>query len=405
MSEIILGTYTEFKASMDQEMTKVADGVVKIGYLLKVARDTDVLANSGYKTVAEFAEAEYGMRKDAVSRYIAINDRYSVDGYSEELDAKYQGYGATKLSEMLTLPDTIVEDITPDFTKEDIRTIKKEIAEESKVSEMEVLLEEQPDFLKHDDGILQQVFREYGYENPSKFLEMRAAIKIGATAERIMDVIAPSGYGMITVRIPGKGKYMMTFKSKDVPVEMLNVRENVKEQQGWGDIISAVIKSMSIYADSDREAWEELYGEPWKSPVVASAQPEKPAQPEKKVTIEPSKKPKPAKKPEKKPEKPDTAKEDHKDTPKPEPDPEPQDIENEQPAAVMPEDTGTETIIINPDETIVEESSVKPDMEMSKEVVGRLLTAVDQAEDGNLIQVLELLKTLVIDLEHHLKME
>ena len=105
-SEVPAGTfrdYKEYKASLDFEIKANAEGFVRIGYLLKVARDTNILEESGYKSVAEFAQAEYGLTKDVVSRFIAINDRYSIDGYSEKLLEKYEGYGVAKLQEMLTL--------------------------------------------------------------------------------------------------------------------------------------------------------------------------------------------------------------------------------------------------------------------------------------------------------------
>ena len=46
-------TYQEYKAELDGELQKTAEGFVRIGYLLKVARDTDILAESGYATVTE----------------------------------------------------------------------------------------------------------------------------------------------------------------------------------------------------------------------------------------------------------------------------------------------------------------------------------------------------------------
>ena len=33
-------TYSDFKKELDQELTKSAEGFVRIGYLLKIARDT-----------------------------------------------------------------------------------------------------------------------------------------------------------------------------------------------------------------------------------------------------------------------------------------------------------------------------------------------------------------------------
>ena len=78
-------TYKEYKADLDAELLRSAESFVRIGYLLKVARDTNILAESGYKTVAEFAEAEYSLNKTQVSRFISINDKFSENGYSERL--------------------------------------------------------------------------------------------------------------------------------------------------------------------------------------------------------------------------------------------------------------------------------------------------------------------------------
>ena len=44
-------SYQEYKAELDNVLEKTAEGFVRIGYLLKVARDTNVLAESGYSTV------------------------------------------------------------------------------------------------------------------------------------------------------------------------------------------------------------------------------------------------------------------------------------------------------------------------------------------------------------------
>lgn len=81
----IQNSYVDFKASMDAVVERVEEGFVQIGYYLKIARDTQVLQESGYKSVTDFAAAEYGLDKSAVSRFIAINDRFAEDGYSDRL--------------------------------------------------------------------------------------------------------------------------------------------------------------------------------------------------------------------------------------------------------------------------------------------------------------------------------
>ena len=68
-------TYSDFKKELDKELTQSAESFVRIGYLLKIARDTEILAESGYNNVNDFAAAEYGLDKSQVSRFININDR------------------------------------------------------------------------------------------------------------------------------------------------------------------------------------------------------------------------------------------------------------------------------------------------------------------------------------------
>ena len=138
-------TYREYKAELDNELAKTAEGFVRIGYLLKVARDTDILRESGYSTVTDFAKAEYGIDKTQVSRFIRINDKFSEGGYSDHLLPQYQGFGYAKLSLMMLIPDEINEELTPNYSKSEIQAIKEEVEAEEKISDIEVMLEEPPE--------------------------------------------------------------------------------------------------------------------------------------------------------------------------------------------------------------------------------------------------------------------
>ena len=79
MNELTYGSYQEYKEALDRELNRTAEGFVKIGYLLKIARDTDILKESGYHSLTEFAQAEYNLDPSQVSRFIAINDRFAVE--------------------------------------------------------------------------------------------------------------------------------------------------------------------------------------------------------------------------------------------------------------------------------------------------------------------------------------
>lgn len=256
-----IDTYKEFKTALETELKNQAEGFVRTGYLLKKARDTEILKESGYTSVAEFAAQEYGLSKDIVSRYIAINDRYSVNGYSEQLQEKYKGYGVAKLQEMLVLPDSIVELTSPEMSKREIQTVKKEYKEEAEKGDIEVMLEGQnPE--QEQLTVLHKFLNQYFYENREKYIELAAVMEGQLTSdeavEKVLDVMAPSGMAIIPVRIRGIGKLMLSIKGKDNDVVLLNIRNDEKETLSWNMFIA------SMHSENvSREKWEEIYNEPF----------------------------------------------------------------------------------------------------------------------------------------------
>ena len=103
-NQIQITSYTQYKSELDKQLKETAEGFVRIGYLLKLARDTDILSGSGYANVNEFAKAEYNLDKSMVSRFIHINDKFAEGGCSQQLKEQYRGFGYTKLAIMLQLP-------------------------------------------------------------------------------------------------------------------------------------------------------------------------------------------------------------------------------------------------------------------------------------------------------------
>lgn len=274
-----IGTYQEFKKALDTELYNQAEGFVRTGYLLKVARDTDILRESGYATVAEFAHAEYGLTKDVVSRYIAINDRYSEGGYSDRLQTQYQGYGVAKLQDMLTLPDAIIEVMSPEMTRKDIQEVKREYKEEE-ANPMASLMET-PKVEQQDMSILQQAIHQHLHDNRAEFTKgfdvaMRAETEKEEAVNGILDAFAPSGVGIKTVRIQGIGRVMISFRGKDAEVEALNVRTQERKSYTWQQLIDELRAVFMVAAEeSGAEAWERIYGEEYeeKKEEVAPVQP------------------------------------------------------------------------------------------------------------------------------------
>ena len=259
------GTYKEFKTTLDTELSKAAEGFVKIGYLLRIAKDTDILHESGYVTVADFAKAEYGLTKDIVSRYIAINERFSEGGYSEKLKEDYRGYGVAKLAEMLTLPDSVVESMSPLMTKTEIQEIKKEIKKEEQITDIEVMLEEKKEFQKNLSSDLRIALNQYYYEQKEQYCTIWYTFANQNRDKRkdidkILDVMAPSGIKMIGTRPKGLGSFMISIREKDMDIDVIITREQRTEHYTWSDMVES-IESICKSTETPQESWENIYGE------------------------------------------------------------------------------------------------------------------------------------------------
>lgn len=120
--QITLDEWSSWVEDIRKKLSETAQNFVYIGYRLKQIRDSGNFG--GASDVFEFAQKEYGISKSAVSRFIAINEKYSEGGNSLELKEQYKGFSSSKLSEMLSLPDSECELITEETTVKQIRELK-----------------------------------------------------------------------------------------------------------------------------------------------------------------------------------------------------------------------------------------------------------------------------------------
>lgn len=272
-------TYTEYKAAVDEELQRSAESFVRIGYLLKVARDTDILAESGYANMNEFAEKEYGLDKSQVSRFIRINDEFSENGYSDRLQENYKAFGYAKLALMLTLPAAVNEELTAEYTKAEISAIREEIVEEEKISDIEVMMEEKDK--------RQQSFNSFGkmlYEigrDTETYLGLYETVadrvnddRINLVIDDIVDVLAPAGEATIIRRVAGEGKKMFIIKSPETDPALADIRSGEKQTCTWKQLIEE-IKMLCDNGETAQEAWEFTYGMPFPKKEVAPVQQKK----------------------------------------------------------------------------------------------------------------------------------
>ena len=301
MEEIIYQRdYTQYKQELRTELEKTSEGFVRIGYLLKVARDTDILIGSGYKDYLDFANGEFGLDKSMVSRFIRINDRFSEEGNSDRLLEQYKGFGYAKLALMLRIPEVITEELSPEYTKAEIQEIKDQLDEERNKSDVEHFEENMEAIMNPPtDALLERTLRAIAEENTELYCKIWDFFTENTEWDGLKDIFKPLDQMIYVTRVPGEGKIILIVKDDGAALTI--ARSETKTSHSWDEIKSAWAESM-ISGDeygntfiNAKSAYEFTYGKPIEEekPEVAPVQPKRVEAPK----VEPKKKP------EKKPEK------------------------------------------------------------------------------------------------------
>lgn len=301
MEEIIYQRdYTQYKQELRTELEKTSEGFVRIGYLLKVARDTEILVGSGYKDYLDFANGEFGLDKSMVSRFIRINDRFSEEGNSDRLLEQYKGFGYAKLAIMLRIPEVITEELSPEYTKSEIQAIKNEIDEERSKSEVEHLEENFEQIMNPPtDSLLVRVLKAIGEDNAALFCKIWNFFSENVEWGGLKDIFKPIDQQTYVTRVAGEGKIILIVKDEGAALTI--ARSEQKTNHSWNEINSAWAEIMPVSNGEEghsfikaEDAYEYIYGKPVeeKKPEVAPVQPKRVEVPKKE-----EKKPEPVKAP------------------------------------------------------------------------------------------------------------
>lgn len=265
--------YKEYEDALDTEMQNAAESFVKIGYLLNEGYETNILEKSGYANVNDLARARYGLEESQVSRFINIYKRFGEAGY-DRLQEQYRGYGVAKLGVMLTMPDEINEELSINYSKSEIKTIKTEIDEEKKISDLEVMMEEKDEVQQALEDTLQKILYQLIHDEPELYMQMHKA----GTMEDLQEVMAPGGECTYSVRIAGTGRMLLFIRSLRESITISNVRSGEKEEYTWQQFWEKFRQHYVRIAD-EKENWAMIFGEDY--PVKEQPKPQTPEPPKK----------------------------------------------------------------------------------------------------------------------------
>ena len=241
--QMTLDDWMNMKESLKKDLIGVQESFVRIGYKLRKIADEKLYEKDGYKSIADFAKEEYGLTASTVSRFIKINERYSVEGYSDRLRPEYANFGSSKLSEMLTLPDNDIELIKPNTTRETIRELKQFEHQKPELVSTE---------LDEPESKYYSLIEKFWKQNKELLNELYARDeKENEDTEGMAEIVNPSGN-----RSFRDGLFFVMFYEDNLKIKKFGVP--APEKMSWEEFFGI---TEEIFADAGNRTWEEHFGE------------------------------------------------------------------------------------------------------------------------------------------------
>lgn len=250
-TQITLAQWNQWKNDIREKLEETAENFVYIGYRLKQISETEAYRTDGYEDLYAFAEAEYGLSKSTVSRFIAINNKFSIDGNSPELKREAKGLGFSKLSEMLTLSDADCQLITQKTTVKEIRELKQ----------FNHGTPEEKDLRQQDYTPLQKCIIDF-FSDPARHNLLNEIVNkvaeqdFGAVeAEQICEELNPSG-----CQSHKKGIVYLFLYDFQTGVKYKLMTKPQPIEMPWTEFISEIFRIYAPYIDGESSIWCNFYG-------------------------------------------------------------------------------------------------------------------------------------------------
>lgn len=281
---VAISNLDDMTVILKSELENIAEGFVAVGYYLKKVKDDGLYNQQGYLSVFEYAKENFGISRFTASRFMEINDTYSVGGYSPQIEERYRGYGSSKLTEMLQLPENIREEVPREATVRDIRDVKTTVKEtESKYEDQMELCDVAPQKTSPYNWMQQLVDTYFSGEGKSKFKEYVIWSKSHKDdTDKTMEILSrinPSKFKMI--RLQTANVLMTADKIKVMPYR----GQGEAVEYTYNDFHTAFLELFyPDYPEMSQPAivaYKAFYGELLEKPTESRPKPKKEPKPEK----------------------------------------------------------------------------------------------------------------------------
>ena len=203
--QMSLDDWMQIKDSIRKELNNQRHSFVRTGYFLRKIRDEKLYEQDGYKSLTEFAKEEFNLGASYVSRMISINEKFSLDGYSQQMDPRFEDYKQGALTEMLGLPDSDMQMVTPATSREEIRELKRFNSQQQD--------EQQDEGGSQEENRLFEVIKDFCRNDRDLINDLFAGERI-TEEDRLAELINPSGS-----RTFKKGLYFISFTDAVVKIK------------------------------------------------------------------------------------------------------------------------------------------------------------------------------------------
>lgn len=259
-TQLTMDDWLAMKESLKRDLIGVQESFVRIGYTLRKIEEQKLYKNDGYETVTEFAKAEYGLSASTISRFMSINRKFSIDGYSDRLRPEYAQMGSSKLSEMLSLPDADLEMVRPEMPKADIRELKHFNKEEPMPEAADSLEKLVWKFFEANAAIAKELEQSEAYAD--------------GEAEKMVEIVNPAG-----VKTFRAGLYYMAMYENDIQIKQFGQQP---QKMSWAEFFAITKKIFESVEWKQRIQEEHPKTEPQEkveTKPIAPAQIKKPESP------------------------------------------------------------------------------------------------------------------------------
>lgn len=213
--QMTLDDWAAMKQSILDDLRGLSEGFVRVGYKLRQIRDQELYRTDGYDSIADWARDSIGLDAGNVSRFIAINEKYSAGGNSPQLQDQFVGYGYSKLAEMLRIPVADMEMVRPEASREGIRELKRFNKEGG------------PGIAEDED----QLIRAFWENN----IQLAEGAK-GAGIAKAKGMLIPSGN-----RSYRRGLYMMMFYSDVIKIKKFGQTPREMTWEEFWDVSEGIL--------------------------------------------------------------------------------------------------------------------------------------------------------------------